>query len=153
MRQLLLALTSLGVADALRAETQEMGSTASTASAMMQVTLGLVAVIALMLVLAWVAKRMRLVPGYNPHRALKVIAVLPLSNRERLTLVQVGDQQLLLGVTANQINCLHELEKPIDLAGSSSGKAGFSQLLQQWKQKNSASTSDASHEKDSKHEG
>lgn len=105
---------------------------ASTSSMMLQVTLGLVVVIGMMLLLAWLARRMRLVPGGTHHQALKVLAVLPLSNRERLTLVQVGEQQLLLGVTANQINCLHQLEKPLDL-GSREGQVGFSQLLSHWK--------------------
>jgi len=104
---------------------------------MLQVTLGLVVVIALMFALAWLARRMRLVPGASHNHALKVLAVLPLSNRERLALVQVGDQQLLLGVTANQINCLHELEKPIDIKPGDR-QPGFAQLLNQWKAKNQA---------------
>ncbi|SFC17410.1 flagellar protein FliO/FliZ [Marinospirillum celere] len=115
---------------------------------MLQVTLGLLVVIGLMLFLAWLAKRMRLVPGGSHHNALKVLAVLPLSNRERLLLVQVGEQQLLLGVTANQINCLHELDKPLDIA-SRQGQAGFSQLLNQWKKGGFSGNVN----KDNKHEG
>jgi len=109
----------------------------STGSLMLQVTLGLVVVIGLMFILAWLAKRMRWVPGSSHHHALKVLAILPLSNRERLALVQVGEQQLLLGVTAGQISCLHELEKPI-AAPSGDRQVGFSQLLNQWKAKTQA---------------
>lgn len=122
---------------------------ASTSSMMMQVTLGLVVVIALMLILAWLAKRLRLVPGGSHHQALKVMAVLPLTNRERLVLVQVGEEQLLLGVTSNQINCLHQLEKPLSM-NTASGQAGFAQLLNQWK---TAPANRTVTSKDSKHEG
>ena len=39
--------------------------------------------------------------------AIKVIADLPLGAKERAVLIQVGSQQLLIGVTAGQINTLH----------------------------------------------
>jgi len=119
---------------------------------MLKVSLGLLVVLTLMFVLAWLAKRMRLVPGGSHGHALKVLAVLPLSNRERLALVQVGEQQLLLGVTANQINCLHQLEVPLDIK-STAGQSGFSQLLQQWKDKNNPSTAVSQSQKDSRNEG
>lgn len=133
----------------LLAEEVERRQLGNTSSQMLQVTLGLLAVIGLMLILAWLAKRMRLVPGASHNHALKVLAVLPLSNRERLALVQVGDQQLLLGVTAGQINCLHELEKPIEI-NSTHRQTGFSQLLNQWKVKTQAGN--PAH-KDSNNEG
>ncbi|MDR9466749.1 flagellar biosynthetic protein FliO [Marinospirillum sp.] len=119
---------------------------------MLKVTLGLLVVLTLMFALAWLAKRMRLVPGGSHGHALKVLAVLPLSNRERLALVQVGEQQLLLGVTAHQINCLHQLETPLDIK-STGGHSGFSQLLQQWKDKNNPSTAASQSQKDSRNEG
>ena len=122
---------------------------ATTSSMLIQVTLGLLLVIGLMLALAWLAKRLRLVPGSSHHQALRVMAVLPLGNRERLVLVQLGEQQLLLGVTANQINCLHQLEKPLAMH-TSSGQAGFAQLLNQWK---TASANGTDTSKESKHEG
>lgn len=135
------------VASPLLAEPTSRPELTTSGSLMLQVTLGLVVVIGLMLALAWLAKRMRLVPGASHHHALKVLAVLPLSNRERLALVQVGDQQLLLGVTASQINCLHQLDKPITAPPQQA--AGFAQLLDQWKTK----TQTGSNMKDRNNEG
>lgn len=45
---------------------------------------------------------------------LKVITSLHLGTKERIVVVQVGEKQLLLGVTAAQISLLDTLEQPID---------------------------------------
>jgi len=47
------------------------------------------------------------------NKDLKIIGVLPLGQRERVMVVQAGSEQLVLGVTATQINTLHVLEKPL----------------------------------------
>jgi len=81
------------------------------------VTLGKLA-LALTVVLAvfWVfARIMRQFHGIQAgvHQNLKVIAALSVGQRERVLVVQAGDQQLVLGVTSTQINTLHVLEKPL----------------------------------------
>ena len=56
----------------------------------------------------------RLQPGLGAQRAdLRVVAALALSPRERLLLVQVGEQQLLLGAAAQGLRCLHVLPQPL----------------------------------------
>ena len=47
------------------------------------------------------------------HQGLKVVGALSLGQRERVLVVQVGDEQLVLGVTSTQISTLHVLENPI----------------------------------------
>lgn len=102
-------------------------------SAATQIALGLLVVLLLMFFLAWLAKRLRLVPGAMASGgAIKVLAVLQLGNREKILLVQVGDQQLVLGVTSHQITCLHQLEEPIKSTAEQTS-APFAQLLKQWK--------------------
>lgn len=133
------------------AEPRQLGVNAASpmaGSPLLQVTLGLVVVIGIMLALAWLAKRLRLVPGGSHHQSMKVLAVLPLSNRERLILVQVGEQQLLLGVTANQINCLHELEKPLEI-NKGQTQPGFAQLLNQWKKSGVSGNFEKGHKNES----
>jgi flagellar protein FliO/FliZ len=78
------------------------------------VFLGLFAVIALILLLAFFLKR------FNPamlqkNSPLKVLASQSLGPRERIVLVAVGEQQLLLGVTAQQVSLLHTLPEPLVL--------------------------------------
>ena len=79
----------------------------------MQVLLGLVIVVVAIVAMAWMIKRLGHVQT-RTHGALKIIGGIPLSQRERLILVQVGKQQLLVGVAPGNINTLHVLEEPID---------------------------------------
>ena len=58
---------------------------------LLQTTLGLMLVLALIIGIAW----------------------LSLGTRERVVLLQVGDQQLVLGVAPGQIRTLHVLETPL----------------------------------------
>ena len=74
------------------------------AGSVMQLLAGLILVVALILLLGWLVKRYSGLPGQN--RALRVVASLPLSARERLVLVQAGDQQLLLGVAPGRVSVL-----------------------------------------------
>jgi len=115
---------------------------ASTGALATQVFLGLLLVLALMFALAWLAKRMRLVPGaIGSTGVIRTLAVLSLGNREKILLVQVGEEQLLLGVTSQQITLLHELKTPID-PNKSATKPAFNQFMQHWLVKNkSAATS------------
>ncbi|MFT5806396.1 MAG: flagellar protein FliO/FliZ [Moritella dasanensis] len=78
---------------------------------MLQWLLSLFVVIAVIVMLAWIAKKTR-VFGSN-HQQLHVIATLPLGPKERLIVVQVGSEQVLLGVTGQQINLLKELPEPL----------------------------------------
>lgn len=103
----------------------------STSMAMVQVGLGLIAVIALMFLLAWLARRMRLVPGGSHSGSMKVLAILPLGHKERIALIQVGEQQMLLGVTPEQVNLLHCFDQPVSATESASSVA-FSQVLKRW---------------------
>ncbi len=47
--------------------------------------------------------------------ALKVVTSLHLGTKEKLIVVQVGEKQLLLGVTQQQINILDTLDKPLEV--------------------------------------
>ena len=69
-------------------------------------------VIGLILALAWLLKKSRLVPSLAQNQ-LRVISVLPLGNREKLLVVKVGEQQVLLGMTPTNINLLCQLETPL----------------------------------------
>ncbi len=53
---------------------------------------------------------------------LKIVTALPIGQRERLLVVQVAGQQLLIGATAENITKLHVLETPIVFDGDGVGK-------------------------------
>ncbi|MBK8538276.1 MAG: flagellar biosynthetic protein FliO [Candidatus Competibacteraceae bacterium] len=70
---------------------------------LLQLTLGLVVVLAAAMALSWLLRRYALPRG----GAIQVIGGLPLGSRERLLLIEVDQVRLLIGVTASQIQALH----------------------------------------------
>jgi flagellar protein FliO/FliZ len=88
---------------------------------------GLFTVLALIFVLAFFLKR------FNPavlqkNSVLKVVASHSLGQRERIVVVAVGDQQLLLGVTSQHISLLHTLSEPLPV--NEVGQSSFALQLQ-----------------------
>ena len=83
----------------------------------------------------------------NP--SMKIVSSMPLGTRERLLLVDVGGKQLLLGVTATQINTLHVFDEPVVPAEKPQPiGSDFSQkLMAILQQKNITSPDDATHKK------
>lgn len=78
----------------------------------MQVTLSLLLVLAVVFAAAWLMRRLRGF-GNAGQGAIEIIADVPLSTKERAVLVQVGKQQLLLGVAPGRVNTLHVLSEPV----------------------------------------
>lgn len=78
-----------------------------------QTALGLLAVVAVILALAWVLRRIQ----QNQPRGGQVIEMLgarALGPRDRLVLVQVGREQILLGLSPGRITPLHVLQHPVE---------------------------------------
>lgn len=76
-------------------------------------TLGsLLLVIGLILFLAWLLKRMR-VPVFGQSNGLSVVKQLPVGTKERVMIIQAGEQQYLIGVTSQSIQLLAQLEQPL----------------------------------------
>ena len=73
-----------------------------------QMIIGLVAVLGLIFVLAWVAKRFNLAPG-GATAHMKVVSSLSVGPKEKLLLVEVENQRLLLGVTTTQVSLIREM--------------------------------------------
>jgi flagellar protein FliO/FliZ len=88
------------------------GAPASGAGSLLQVTLSLFLVLAAVFAAAWLMRRLRGFGKVGPG-AIEVLADLPLSTKERAVLVQVGKQQLLLGVAPGRVNTLHVLAEPL----------------------------------------
>ena len=70
-------------------------------------------VIGFILLLAWLLRKSRLIQPMT-QGPMKVLSSLPLGTRERLLVVRVGEQQVLLGVTPGKISYLCQLDKPLD---------------------------------------
>jgi len=102
-----------------------------TTGALLQTLLGLILVISIIAFLAWLLRRTgRFQMSTNGE--LKIIASLALGPRERAVLLQVGKQQLLVGVTTQQIQTLHILDENITTEHKRSDKisSSFAEKLQ-----------------------
>lgn len=96
---------------------------------LLQMILGLIAVLMLIVGLAWVMRRMGGVTGAAAG-SLRILGGLSIGTRERIVLVQVGEQQLLLGVAPGRVQTLHVLEHPIQpVEQNKSGKGAFAASL------------------------
>ncbi len=96
---------------------------------LVQTTLGLFAVLVVIGAAAWAVKRF----GYfqsGGHGQLKIVGGVSLGSRERVVLLQVGEQQLVLGVAPGRIQTLHVLDEPLSLKTPDDGAAvSFSDRL------------------------
>ncbi len=89
---------------------------------------GLLLVLMLAAAVVWGLKRLQQSPAGN-GTAIQLLATLPVGQRERVMLVQLGEEQLVLGVTPGNIVCLHVLQKPLHAEALADGNASFSGAL------------------------
>jgi len=92
---------------------------------LIQVVAGLVFVLFMVIAIAWMVRRVggiRLSGG----NGLNVICGMSMGARERVVLIQVGEEQILIGVSPGRIQTLHVLENPIDLKNNQQEKMNFS---------------------------
>lgn len=80
-----------------------------------QILISLVLVLVIIFVAAWLLRRYGRFPGVADGN-LKVLGALSVGQRERILLLQVGKDQVLVGVTSNKISRLHQLDETIDVA-------------------------------------
>jgi flagellar protein FliO/FliZ len=102
---------------------------------LLQTILALVLVLALLAALAWAAKR------YGPRVAgnsanLRMVGALNIGGRERIMVVEVGDQWIVVGASPGRINALATMPRgdaaaSATLAGHAPSASSFSDWLKQ----------------------
>jgi flagellar protein FliO/FliZ len=95
---------------------------------LVQVLLGLLLVIGMIFVLAWLMRRVQQI-GPRGGQIIKLVATQALGPRDRLVLVQVGNEQILLGLSAGRITPLHTLKEPVHVADTEAATPEFAQRL------------------------
>ncbi|PXA74594.1 flagellar biosynthetic protein FliO [Vibrio sp. 11986-1-5] len=76
-------------------------------------TLGsLLFVLGFILFLAWLLKRMK-VPVFGQQKGFQIIRQLPVGTKERIMIVQAGEEQFLIGVTSHSIQLIAKLDSPL----------------------------------------
>lgn len=79
---------------------------------LIKLTAGLVAVLALVFILAWLVKKMQLVQHSN-NGLIQIVSAIAVGQRERIALIQVGDEQILVALSPGKIEKLHTLKQSI----------------------------------------
>ncbi|WP_339513045.1 flagellar biosynthetic protein FliO [Pseudomonas sp. RL_15y_Pfl2_60] len=123
---LAMPVTALAAEPAARAVTPMASS--GIAGQLTQLLVGLLLVIGLIFLLAWLMRRVQQITPRG-GQAIKIISSQALSTRDRLLLVQVGNEQVLLGLTPGRITPLHVLKEPVESSESKPAPTEFSQRL------------------------
>jgi flagellar protein FliO/FliZ len=107
---------------AAETDTHSLAGSPLTTANLLNTLLGLILVLATIVIMVWLLKRTQ---QFNTgvDGQLKVLAGIPLGTRERAMLLQIGEEQVLVGVTAQQVTLLYKLESPLTISPK---KAAFS---------------------------
>jgi flagellar protein FliO/FliZ len=84
----------------------------SSASQLANLLGGLLLILGLIYGLSWFVKRFSQ-GGFMQNSTIKMLSAMPLGTRERIMLVDIGGKQILLGITATNINALHVFDEPV----------------------------------------
>jgi flagellar protein FliO/FliZ len=85
-------------------------------------------VVAAILILGWFYSRSRLA-GSGHSDLINVVATRALGPKERLMVVEVADQQLLIGMTSTAVQTLHVFDTPLTIPETSAENSSFSARL------------------------
>lgn len=108
-----LCCTSLTyAADPVRPAFTPPPASAVSSGSVMQVILSLLLVLAAIVLVAWLLKRINL-PQNSAGSALKVVSGVAVGQRERIVLVEVNDTWLVVGVAPGQVTALHTMPKNV----------------------------------------
>lgn len=114
-------------------EAQESASTTPVVTEMgtiLSISLSLLVVLGVIFALAYLMRRFTVTASGNGQ--MKVVASMMAGAKERIMVLQVGEEQHLIGITPQQISHLSTLATPIESAASSfssGSQTGFKQQL------------------------
>lgn len=115
-------------------EPVNLGGDAISSGGVMQMLFGLIVIVALIIAMAWVMRRMGTFQG-SANGNMKVISALSLGQRERALLVQVGDTQLLIGTAPGSVRTLHVFDEPVIISDNKDVPSFADSLSSAMKQK------------------
>ena len=109
-----LSTMAILVALPTRADTvaTDAGSSLFTGDYLLQVVGSFFLVICVLLAVMLLLKRFNTV-GTSRSGYIQILASAPLGQRERAVLLQVGEEQILVGVSAGSVSTLHHIAHPI----------------------------------------
>ncbi len=89
----------------------------------------MIIIVGLIVLLGWLYSRSRFIGG-GSNDLINVVATRAVGPKERLVVVEVADQQLLVGMTPSGMRTLHVLDRPVaESEPTSAPQAGFAGRL------------------------
>ncbi len=76
------------------------------------VLLSLMVVVALIFLVVWLLKKMSYT-SFSKSKHISIITEIPLSSKDRLMIIQAGDEQFLIGASPGYIGKIARLKKPV----------------------------------------
>ena len=100
-------------------------------SSIVSVVLGMVVILLLIFVMAWAVKKMHLTPQ-SRHQLINILSAVSVGQRERIALVQVGEEQFVVGIAPGRIQTLHSMQQAVDVGDTEkSANSPFAEKLGQ----------------------
>jgi flagellar protein FliO/FliZ len=122
-------ITDAGVLAAAKAATPGLPGTPIVGGGdVVSLFVSMLLIIAVIVVLGWLYSRSRFIGGGSGD-AIQIVASRALGAKERLLVVEVADQQLLVGMTASGVQTLHVFDKPIQIKNPTAEAGGFAGRL------------------------
>lgn len=94
-----------------------------------QLVIGLLLVLGLIFFLAWLLRRVQQAGPAGKGQVIDIVGSRALGPRDRLVLVQVGNEQILLGLSPGTITALHVLKEPVQAPTTEQAAPEFAQRL------------------------
>jgi flagellar protein FliO/FliZ len=94
-----------------------------------QLVFGLLLVLGLIFFLAWLLRRVQQAGPAGKGQVIEIVGSRALGPRDRLMLVQVGNEQILLGLSPGSITALHVLKEPVQVPSTEKPTPEFAQRL------------------------
>jgi flagellar protein FliO/FliZ len=87
-----------------------------------------VVIVGLILLLAWLVNKTKAGQLSQSNAQIRLLATLPLGLKEKIAVIEVGDQQIVVGITPQQITTLATLTEKLDTTTTNSSK-NFADVL------------------------
>ncbi len=124
-----LPLSALAAEPVVTAQVATAPAASSLGGQLAQLVLGLLLVVGLIFFLAWLLRRVQQAGSAGKGQVIELIGSRALGPRDRLVLVQVGNEQILLGLTPGTITPLHVLKEPVQVPSAEQATPEFAQRL------------------------
>jgi flagellar protein FliO/FliZ len=87
-------------------------------------------ILLLIFALAWMMKKMQITQN-SQNGVINIVSAISVGQRDRIALIQVGEEQILVGLTPGKIEKLHELKQPVAMPQVNPAAQNFSDKFQQ----------------------